>query len=78
MKKIILLALAAISMHAYAQGLPEWEDPQVIGLNKEEYHATLTLPSRKAGTLQIPSSELWQKAASRNKAPSPVIVRLRQ
>ena len=61
MKKIILLALAAISMHAYAQGLPEWEDPQVIGLNKEEYHATLTLPSRKAECGEVVSlNGIWK------------------
>lgn len=61
MKKIIMLALAAISMHAYAQGLPEWEDPQVIGMNKEDYHATLTLPSRKAECGEIVSlNGIWK------------------
>ena len=61
MSKIILLALAAISIQAYAQGLPEWEDPQVIGMNKEDYHATLTLPSRKAECGEVVSlNGIWK------------------
>lgn len=30
-----------------AQQIPDWENPTVIGVNKEEYHSTLTLPSKK-------------------------------
>lgn len=47
MKRLIFLAALASCMYARAQGLPEWEDPRVIGLGKEAYHATLTLPSIK-------------------------------
>lgn len=49
MKRSLLLAIFALAtaLQAGGQGLPEWEDPQVIGINKEAYHATLTLPSRK-------------------------------
>ena len=45
----------ALSLQVGAQGLPEWEDPQVIGINKEAYHATLTLPSKKAECQQVRS-----------------------
>lgn len=31
-----------------AQKAKEWEDPQVIGINKEDYHTSLLLPSAKA------------------------------
>lgn len=37
------------------QSVPEWEDPQVVGVNKEEYHATLQLPTRKADCEEIHS-----------------------
>ncbi len=32
---------------AYAQTLPDWENPSVIGIQKEEYHCTLMLPSKQ-------------------------------
>lgn len=48
MKKLLLLPALALALQAGAQGLPEWEDPQVIGMNKEAYHTSLTLPSQKA------------------------------
>ena len=51
---IVVLALV-LSLQAGAQGLPEWEDPQVIGINKEAYHATLTLPSKKAECQEVRS-----------------------
>lgn len=48
-KHLFLAAFTlAAALQVSAQGLPEWEDPQVIGINKEAYHTTLTLPSRKA------------------------------
>ena len=60
--KTLLPALAlALSLHAGAQGLPEWEDPQVTGISKEAYHATLTLPSRKAECQEVRSlSGQWK------------------
>ena len=51
----LAISLLAAAFHSGAQGLPEWEDPQVIGMNKEAYHATLTLPSRKAECGEIRS-----------------------
>ncbi len=48
-KRLFLTAIAfAFGLLAWAQDLPEWEDPRIIGINKEAYHTTLTLPSRKA------------------------------
>lgn len=38
-----------------AQVVPGWENPAVIGINKEHYHTTLTLPSRKAECKEIVS-----------------------
>lgn len=29
--------------------VPDWENPQVVGINKEPYHSTLTLPSQREG-----------------------------
>lgn len=46
--------LLSISI-SYAQELPDWENPAVIGINKEHYHATLTLPSRKTDCKEIVS-----------------------
>ena len=55
-RNLFLSVLAlALSLQVGAQGLPEWEDPQVIGINKEAYHATLTLPSKKAECQQVRS-----------------------
>lgn len=36
-----------------AQPSPDWENPGVVGINKERYHATLTLPSKKAACSEI-------------------------
>lgn len=48
-KRTCLLALASLLFAPIipAQTLPDWENQQVIGINKEEYHATLMLPSKK-------------------------------
>ena len=35
----LLVALSAVGV---AQSVPEWQDPRVFGVNKEEPHATLT------------------------------------
>lgn len=51
---ILLLLLASICMEAWPWRLaPDWENPAVVGINKERYHATLTLPSRKADCSEI-------------------------
>ncbi|MDH6311379.1 beta-galactosidase [Parabacteroides sp. PFB2-10] len=58
-KLFIFLFLGAT--YANAQLAPDWENPQVIGINKERYHATLTLPSRKGACSEIVSlNGNWQ------------------
>ena len=55
-RNLFLSTLAlALSLQAGAQGLPDWEDPRIIGINKEAYHATLTLPSQKAECEEVRS-----------------------
>ena len=41
-----LITLFAVT-HVHAQA-PDWENPQVVGINKRAYHATLTRPSERA------------------------------
>ena len=67
-RNLFLSALALVlSLQAGAQGLPEWEDPQVIGINKEAYHATLTLPSKKAECHEVRSlNGQWKFHWSKN------------
>nr|WP_235782377.1 sugar-binding domain-containing protein [Phocaeicola paurosaccharolyticus] len=50
-----LLPVICLAFQAHAQQLPDWENPNVIGINEEEYHATLTLPSGKAACDEIVS-----------------------
>lgn len=50
-----LLPVICLAFQVHAQQLPDWENPNVIGINKEEYHATLTLPSGKAACNEIVS-----------------------
>lgn len=46
-----VLAFAAMA----AQAQVFWEDPSVIGVNKEPYHATLDWPSSMAGRTDVTS-----------------------
>lgn len=48
MRKIaIAMLFLAFGIAGQAQEVNDWENPQVLGINKEPYHATLTLPSRR-------------------------------
>lgn len=51
LKLFTLLLLSA--SYAGAQVAPDWENPAIVGINKEPYHATLTLPSTKAACSEI-------------------------
>ncbi len=53
MKFKLVIFLILSTAYASAQELPDWENPQVIGINKENYHATLTLPSKKEACNEI-------------------------
>ena len=50
-KKDICLSIAKCYMRR--QEVPDWENPIVVGINKEPYHATLTLPSQKVDCKEI-------------------------
>lgn len=48
MKRLLLSILMVGFAYAFqGQEINDWENPQVIGINKEPYHANLTLPSQK-------------------------------
>ena len=48
MRKTILILLGlSLVLSGRGQEVNDWENPQVLGINKEPYHATLTLPSKK-------------------------------
>lgn len=49
------LILSGIAMMAGAKELPDWENPEVIGINKLPYHCTLQLPSRQDECKEIVS-----------------------
>ena len=55
MKRICVLTGVLLSLVANAQEVRDWENPQVMGINKEDYHVTLTLPSRKSECSEIVS-----------------------
>ncbi|MCO7111705.1 hypothetical protein NIB75_01375 [Bacteroides uniformis] len=57
MRKKIFAFLLLSALYAGAQEVPDWENPIVVGINKEPYHATLTLPSQKADCKEIISLE---------------------
>ena len=45
MRIYIFLLTVCFTFQMRAQQVPDWENPRVVGINKEEYHSTLTLPS---------------------------------
>ena len=53
MRKKIFAFLLLSALYAGAQEVPDWENPIVVGINKEPYHATLTLPSQKVDCKEI-------------------------
>ena len=71
MRKIVLLALL-LATTAQAQ-VRDWENPQVIGINKLPYHATLQLPSKENECQEIISLDgQWLFHWSRNPEERPV------
>lgn len=55
MRRKLLIFLLLGTAYAGAQVVSDWENPAVVGINKEPYHATLTLPSKKADCKEIVS-----------------------
>ena len=45
----------AFCLSAFAQEHRDWEDPQVLGINKLPYHSTLMLPSKQSECNEIHS-----------------------
>lgn len=65
-RKFLYYSVLLVPSIIVAQDLSYWEDPSVIGINKEAYHSTLTLPSKKGECDQIISlngmwSFFWSK-----------------
>lgn len=48
MRKKIFAFLLLSALYAGAQEVPDWENPIVVGINKEPYHATLTCLRKKS------------------------------
>lgn len=61
MREKIFTILLLSCLNAGAQVIPDWENPAVVGINKEMYHAILTLPSQKSGCKEIiPLNGKWR------------------
>ena len=75
MKRFLLcIALYALCLAqtSWAQ-TPDWENPQVIGIHKLPYHATLQLPSKESACKEIVSLDgQWSFHWSRNPEERPV------
>jgi len=81
MKKLFIIRpilLLIFSMFTVAQlaaqvQINDWENPDIIGINKEAYHATLLLPSMKQECKQIVSlNGLWKFHWSPDPSKRPV------
>ena len=73
MRKKLFILLLLGTVCASAQVVPDWENPAVIGINKEHYHATLTLPSQKINCDEIVSlNGKWRFKWSPNPENRPV------
>ena len=55
MRIYIFLLTVCFTFQMRAQQVPDWENPRVVGINKEEYHSTLMLPSGKSSCEEIVS-----------------------
>lgn len=61
MRIYIFLLTVCFTFQMRAQQVPDWENPRVVGINKEEYHSTLTLPSGKSSCEEVvPLNGRWK------------------
>ncbi|MBN2686411.1 MAG: DUF4981 domain-containing protein, partial [Pontiellaceae bacterium] len=62
MRRCVIAAFVFSSLALSAQELvPDWENPAVVGINKEKAHATFVLPSEKAADPRVVSlNGLWR------------------
>lgn len=73
--KALLLSgfLALLSVNTSAQQINEWENPEIIGINKEKAHATINLPGEKQNNPGIISlNGIWKFKWSPNPETRPV------
>ncbi len=55
MKWIVVVLTLLFAHQVRAQEVPDWENPDIIGINKEPYHNSLVLPSQKNECKEIVS-----------------------
>lgn len=55
MKWMIVVFTMLIALQVQAQDIPDWENPEIISINKEPYHNSLVLPSGKSECKEIVS-----------------------
>ena len=53
METFLILFMLCFPCWGCAQRIFDWENPNVVGHNKEDYHSTLMLPSRKSECKEI-------------------------
>ena len=72
-KSLLIWGIASLlSINSSAQPINDWENPQVIGINKEKAHATITLPSEKQNNpLIISLNGIWKFKWSPNPETRP-------
>ncbi len=72
---LIVISILFTTIITYAQENPtihDWENPEVIGINKEKAHATFVLPSEKASDSRVVSlNGLWRFKWSPNPESRP-------
>ena len=73
MKRVIPVFVMLLGLPVFAQGIPDWENPAVLGINKLPYHATLQLPSKEKECKEILSLDgQWSFHWSTNPDVRPV------
>ena len=62
MRKLLLpILMLCLGYAVQGQEINDWENPQVIGINKEPYHANLTLPSKRYSSGECESLDgVWK------------------
>lgn len=62
MRKLLLsILMFGLGYAVQGQEINDWENPQVIGINKEPYHANLTLPSKRYSSGECESLDgIWK------------------
>lgn len=72
MSLLVLLPGSLEAVEENPTGMPDWENPRVIGVNKLPYHATLTLPSLQKTCREVRSLDgEWSFRWSRNPEERP-------